>query len=149
MVTVQNGHPSLAGYKAEQGAASAHEYVRRHGRTLALPQKVITIALGILDRTNHLKDLVGRSPLTTAAAAMHYAALLCGIEKHTKEYATICQISDGTIRQVYKYMYEHCAAQEWQLDPEWFKPPYSIDTSRLHSVSTKHDSKAKAEAAAS
>jgi transcription initiation factor TFIIB len=70
-----------------------------------------------------IQELAGRSPLSTAAASLYMAACLVGERRSYKEISAHINVSDATIKQAYKRLYEHRAEV---VDPTWTKPDGSL-----------------------
>ena len=83
---------------------------------LGLPYPCPVVAEELAERVSHQGLLVGRSPLSVAAACIYMAAHLMGHPKSPKEVGTMCGVSDGTIRTSYKHLYE---AREKLVLQEW------------------------------
>lgn len=62
--------------------------------------------------------LAGRSPLSIAAACIYMASYLTKRPKTAKEISLVAGVSDGTIRNAYKFLY---ADREKLVKPEWLQ----------------------------
>ena len=79
---------------------------------------VVNYATQLAKRVVEIPDLAGRSPLSTAAACIYMASHLVGLPRNYKEISKYANVSDATIKQAYKKLYEVRASF---VDPTWTK----------------------------
>ncbi|KAI9686449.1 MAG: transcription initiation factor IIB [Bogoriella megaspora] len=100
----------------EEGSGRAPQMSNRFCSKLGLPRPCPLVAEELAERVGQQGLLVGRSPLSVAAACIYMTAHLMGHPKSPKEVGAICGVSDGTIRTSYKHLYEarnSLVADEW------------------------------------
>jgi transcription initiation factor TFIIB len=96
----------------------ANELVARfcHQVGFKLLQKVENIARDLTQKANGITELAGRSPPSLAAACIYMAAAVVGEPRSPKAIAEVANVSDGTLKTVYKHLYPLRATlikQEW------------------------------------
>ena len=89
---------------------------------------IVNYATDLATRIGDIQELAGRSPLSTAAACIYMAAHLVGTPKSYKEISRFANVSDATIKQAYKKLWE----VRWRfVKKEWVKvdgvTPVDID----------------------
>ncbi|KAI9688747.1 MAG: transcription initiation factor IIB [Bathelium mastoideum] len=100
----------------EEGQARAPQMSNRFCSRLGLPYPCPMVAEELAERVSQQGLLVGRSPLSVAAACIYMAAHLMGHAKSPKEVGQTCGVSDGTIRTSYKVLREarnELVVEEW------------------------------------
>lgn len=107
------------------------ELCRRHSNQLMLTNQAGMVAADLAQRVVSEGSLDGRSPLSTAAACIYFISNLLDQAKTPKEIANVVNVSDGTIRTAYKYLYND---REKLVRPEWLQPPFKGDMARLPSA---------------
>ncbi|KAL9081031.1 MAG: hypothetical protein Q9157_000347 [Trypethelium eluteriae] len=100
----------------EEGSGRAPQMSNRFCSKLGLSYPCPMVAEELAERVSHQGLLVGRSPLSVAAACIYMAAHLMGHPKSPKEVGAMCGVSDGTIRTSYKHLYE---ARDELVLKEW------------------------------
>ncbi len=81
------------------------------------PVRVESVTRRLIEGAKEVSDLAGRSPLSVAAACIYMASHLCGEPRNTKQVAKVTNVSDGTVKTAYRYLY---AARETVLTTEAF-----------------------------
>ena len=81
---------------------SPHKFISRFCNDLNLDNDVIFKTSEILERAEKKGLTIGRNPVSTAAAAVYLASLICGCCKTQKEIANVAGITDLGLRNVYK-----------------------------------------------
>jgi len=122
----------LAALNVDYDAASStspDELCDRFCNYLSLGRQVSVVARELAKRILEVGSLDGRSPLTVAAATIFFASNLMGEPKTAKEIANTAGVSDGTIRNSYKFLRQD---QEKLISPEWIAR--GGDVSRLPAV---------------
>ncbi|CUS08159.1 unnamed protein product [Tuber aestivum] len=94
----------------------ATELMIRYCNNLNLTQNCTTIAQELADRAATIGTLAGRSPISSAAACIYMVSYLMKQPKTAKEISTIAGVSDGTIRNAYKHLYND---RNKLIDPKW------------------------------
>ncbi|KAK4103440.1 cyclin-like protein [Parathielavia hyrcaniae] len=105
-------------YQAK-GSTTADELCIRFCSALSFrnPVRVESIARRLTERSSEVSDLAGRSPLSVAAACIYMAAHLVGEPRSYKAIAAVSNVSDGTVKTAYRYLY---AAKDTVLTKEVF-----------------------------
>ncbi|TGZ83262.1 cyclin-like protein [Ascodesmis nigricans] len=93
-----------AGYKSTT-STKAHDLMIRFCNSLGLSQQAIMAAQELADITAQHGTLAGRSPISGAAACIYMISHLMGQPKTPKEISMVAGVSDGTIRNAYKHLY--------------------------------------------
>ncbi|KAI4196741.1 MAG: hypothetical protein LQ346_003164 [Caloplaca aetnensis] len=88
----------------------------RFCNTLNLSQKCTVMSQDIASATEAIGVLAGRSPISTAAACIYMASNLSGEARSAKDISQAAGVSDGTIRNAYKIMYQR---KEELVKSEW------------------------------
>ncbi|RMD44447.1 hypothetical protein DV735_g742, partial [Chaetothyriales sp. CBS 134920] len=91
------------------------------------PRSIVQYAIHLAKETAGIQDLAGRSPLSTASACIYMAAHLVGEPRSYKDISKFANVSDATIKQAYKKLYE---ARADVVLSTWTKPdgsPVNMD----------------------
>jgi len=99
-------------------STKATELMIRYCNNLNLTQNCTTIAQELADRAATIGTLAGRSPISSAAACIYMVSYLMKQPKTAKEISTIAGVSDGTIRNAYKHLYND---RNKLIDPKWIE----------------------------
>jgi len=105
------------GYRTTS-STKAHDLMIRYCNNLNLTQNCTTIAQALSERAATIGTLAGRSPISSAAACIYMVSYLMKQGRSAKEISTVAGVSDGTIRNAYKHLYND---REKLIDPEWIK----------------------------
>lgn len=98
-------------------ASRPRDLVDRFANMLGMPFRVQAVAKLLADKVvSGVITVAGRSPLSTAGSAMFFASHFFGVGKSFTEIAQVAKVSDATIKQAYKKLYEH---RESLIEPEW------------------------------
>ncbi|KAI5787260.1 cyclin-like protein [Geopyxis carbonaria] len=103
---VANGNapqPSV-GYKSTS-STKAHDLMIRFCNNLKLDHKAIMCAQELADKTAQAGTLAGRSPISSAAACIYMICHLMKQPRSAKDISLVAGVSDGTIRNAYKHLY--------------------------------------------
>ncbi len=90
----------------------------RYCSYLRLPPFCLSVAEELADKMSTVGALAGRSPLSVAAACIYMASYFTGQAKTAKEISRVAGVSDGTIRNAYKFLY---AERDNLIREEWIK----------------------------
>ena len=82
---------------------------------LGMGRYTVSVAVKLAAKMKANGALAGRSPLSAAAACIYMAGYLMGESKTPKEIQQVAKVSDSTIRQSYKLLYQ---AKDSILDSE-------------------------------
>jgi len=85
---------------------SPAELCGRYCNLLGMDQRAANVATEVATRTSATGIVAGRSPTSVAAACVYMAGLLVAQPRSAKEIHAVAHVSDSTIRQVYKLMYQ-------------------------------------------
>ena len=77
-----------------------------------------SVAEDLAEKMGSVGALAGRSPLSVAAACIYMASYLTNQPKSAKEISLVAGVSDGTIRNAYKFLY---AERDNIIREEWLK----------------------------
>ncbi|TKA63020.1 hypothetical protein B0A49_11424 [Cryomyces minteri] len=83
---------------------------------LGLDQRCTMISQDLANQMATAGALAGRSPLSAAAACIYMASSLMGQPRTPKQISEAAKVSDSTIRNAYKYLYQE---KEKLINPEW------------------------------
>lgn len=87
------------------GTASPADLSDRYCNMLDLDPKASYIARQLAEKVYSTASLAGRSPLSQAAACIYMASHLMKQPKTAKDIQAVAHVSDSTIRQAYKLLY--------------------------------------------
>ncbi|KAI4154839.1 MAG: hypothetical protein LQ341_000279 [Variospora aurantia] len=110
-VPVENG----TGF-ANVESTTPKDLCNRFCNQLHLSQKCTVMSQDIASKTETTGVLAGRSPISTAAACIFMASYLAGEGRTAKDISQVAGVSDGTIRNAYKIMYQR---KQELVKPEW------------------------------
>jgi len=99
-------------------STKAHDLMIRYCNNLNLTQNCTSIAQGLAERAANIGTLAGRSPISSAAACIYMVSYLMKQGRSAKDISAVAGVSDGTIRNAYKHLYND---REKLIDPEWIK----------------------------
>lgn len=94
------------------------ELCARFCSILGLDQKASNVATDLAGRMSTFGALAGRSPLSGAAACIYMASYLMGQPRTAKQVSDVVRVSDSTIRNAYKNLYNE---RETLVSPEWLE----------------------------
>lgn len=97
-------------------STTAHDLINRFWNHLSLPQAGTSIGQEIAESAARLGTLAGRSPISSAAACIYMASFFIGQNRTPKAISQIAGVSDGTIRNAYKLLYEN---KNQLINPKW------------------------------
>jgi len=100
------------------------ELCARFCSILALDQKCTNVAIDLAGRMSLVGALAGRSPLSGAAACIYMASYLIGQPRTPKQISEAAKVSDSTIRNAYKNLYNE---KEKLVLPEWIEKGCKIE----------------------
>ncbi|KAI9501488.1 transcription initiation factor IIB [Coemansia spiralis] len=108
------------------GTTSSDDLIARFCSNLHLGNDVRIITKLLSQKTKDLDKISGKNPISIAAACIHMVTQLLGIECDVKYISEIAGISESTIRQTYRILYER---REELITPEILarNPQASID----------------------
>lgn len=86
--------------------ADPSDLCNRFCSLLEMDQKATNVAIQLAAKLKETGGLAGRSPLSAAAAAIFMAGHLMDQPKSAKEISGVAKVSDSTIRQAYKLLYQ-------------------------------------------
>lgn len=102
------------------GPNRPRDLVDRFANMLGMPFRVQAVAKVLADKViSGVITVAGRSPLSTAGSAMFFASHFFGVGQTFTEIAQVAKVSDATIKQAYKKLYEH---REQLIEKEWLGP---------------------------
>ena len=81
-------------------------------------RSIVNYATHLAREVVTIQDLAGRSPLSTASACIYMAAHLVGQPRSYKDISKFANVSDATIKQAYKRLYEN---RSTVVVPTWNK----------------------------
>ena len=99
-------------------STKAQQLCVRYCSHLGLPPFCQSVAEELAEKMSNVGALAGRSPLSIAAACIYMASYLTKRPKTAKEISLVAGVSDGTIRNAYKFLY---ADREKLVKPEWLQ----------------------------
>jgi len=105
------------GYKSTS-STKAHDLMIRYCNNLGLTQNCTAIAQELSAKAANLGTLAGRSPISSAAACIYLVSYLMKKPKTAKEISIVAGVSDGTIRNAYKHLYND---RNKLIDPKWIE----------------------------
>ncbi|KAG9247987.1 cyclin-like protein [Calycina marina] len=118
-INATKGHVAASDEFKSTSSTSAKELCVRFCSQLGLKnQMFVKVSQGIADSPVTLHELAGRSPLSVAAACIYMAAHLLGSPRTAKEISGIAGVSDGTIRNSYKFLY---LKKETIIKDDWIR----------------------------
>lgn len=125
-------------------AAEAEDLVQRYVSYLGLKdqQKISRISKELCIESKKYSKLVGRSPLSVAAACIYMACHLVNEPRSTAEIAKYSGVSDGTVKNSYKFLY---AVKDLVWRDEWIKHGASLDRVPYAAPLTTKDDEGKDE----
>ncbi|OLL22397.1 Transcription initiation factor IIB, partial [Neolecta irregularis DAH-3] len=98
------------------GSTNAQDLMVRFCNRLGLPPFIQAWSADLVKSAADLGTLAGRSPISIAAAGIFFVSAMCKVPKTGKDIAEVAGVSDGTIRNAYKLLYqdrEKLVKQEW------------------------------------
>lgn len=117
--TNPSGVPNHADLKYTPTATTnASDLMIRFCNRLQLPASVQATCVALATRMADAGTLAGRSPISIAAAGIYFISWLMGKGKAAKDVGDAAGVSEGTVRNAYKFIY---AAREQLLDPSWIE----------------------------
>ncbi|KAJ1926833.1 transcription initiation factor IIB [Tieghemiomyces parasiticus] len=102
------------------GAMYSEDLMSRFCSLLDLPMPVQRIAVDLTKEAKERGVLAGKSPVSVAAACIYMASHLLALPKTPKDIANVAGVSETTIKNSYKSLYE---LREKLLVPEVVKDP--------------------------
>lgn len=100
------------------------ELCARFCSILGLDQRVTNVAIDLAEKMSSGGALAGRSPLSGAAACIYMASYLMGSPRTPKQISEAAKVSDSTIRNAYKNLYNE---REKFIQPEWLSRGGNVD----------------------
>lgn len=106
--TAMIGGGTIVTQEAYVGSTQADpsDLCNRFCSLLEMDQKATNVAIQVAAKLKETGGLAGRSPLSAAAAAIFMAGHLMDQPKSAKEISGVAKVSDSTIRQAYKLLYQ-------------------------------------------
>lgn len=102
------------------GPGRPGDLVDRFANMLGMPFRVQAVAKLLAAKVvAGVVTVAGRSPLSTAGSCMFFASHFFGVGKSFTEIAQVAKVSDATIKQAYKKLYEQ---RESLIEPDWLGP---------------------------
>jgi len=74
---------------------------------LDLPHNVQSICSEIIRAAREHAVAEGRSPISIAGGSIYFTTHLLGIPKSAKDIGAVAGVSEGTIKLVYKFYFDH------------------------------------------
>lgn len=110
----------------ENRAAEAEDLVQRYVSYFGFKeqQKITRLSKELCTVAKKYSKLVGRSPLSVAACCIYMACHLCGEPRTAQEISKFAGVSDGTVKNSYKYLY---AVKDTIWRDDWKKFGASLD----------------------
>jgi transcription initiation factor TFIIB len=99
-------------------STTAHDLINRFWNHLNLPQSGTAIGQELAETAASLGTLAGRSPISSAAACIYMASHFIGQGRSPKLISQVAGVSDGTIRNAYKHLYEE---REKLINKKWIE----------------------------
>ncbi|PNS15912.1 transcription initiation factor IIB [Sphaceloma murrayae] len=115
---IANGVIGLNESYAATATTSPAELCSRFCSILGLDQKCTNVAIDLAGRMSSVGALAGRSPLSGAAACIYMASYLMGQARTPKQISEAAKVSDSTIRNAYKSLYNE---REKLIQGEWLQ----------------------------
>lgn len=103
---------------------SPEDLCTRFCSILGLDTRCTNIAMDLASRMSTVGALAGRSPLSGAAACIYMASYLMGHPRTPKQISEAARVSDSTIRNAYKSLYNE---REKLIQPDWLEKGGSLD----------------------
>lgn len=97
---------------------SPGELCERFGTNLGLDFRCRAIAKAIADKMSTVGALAGRSPLSGAAACIYMASCLMNQPRSPKQVSEVAKVSDSTIRNAYKSLYNE---RDNLIEKDWLE----------------------------
>ena len=112
-------NPNAGPYRPPE-VARAKDLIERFGGMLGLSFRVQAVAQLLAEKVvAKLPAVAGRSPLSMAGSCLYFASYLFGVGKSFAAIAEVALVSDATIKQAYKKLYEHRASL---VEDDWLGP---------------------------
>ena len=106
---------SQEAYDPAQSRQDPSDLCNRYCSMLDLDQKTTNLSIMVAIKVKAAGTLAGRSPLSAAAAIIFFSAHLLGVIKTFKALSDVIGVSESTIRQAYKKLYDE---QDSVIDDE-------------------------------
>ena len=100
------------------GATSAADLMTRFCNHLNLPTYVQTTCVEFALRVNEVGSVAGRSPISIAGAGIYFVSALLGHPKSARDIGEVAGVSEGTIKNAYKYIWRD---REKLVLPSWIE----------------------------
>jgi len=100
------------------GTTSAEDLISRFCNRLGLSQQMQAFTMQLLRKASTMGILAGRSPISIAAANIYMMSALRGVPKSFKDISEIAGVSDSTIRNAYKLLYN---VRDELIEPRWLE----------------------------
>lgn len=107
-------------------STSPKDLVARYCNQMGLPQRINMIAARLAETMNDTTGLTGRSPLSAAGACIYFVCHLLGQPRNLVEISQVANVSEATIKQAYKKLYEF---KDELIEPEWLGKQTQINRS--------------------
>ncbi|PSK42260.1 transcription initiation factor IIB [Elsinoe australis] len=121
---VANGVIGLNESYTATATTNPSELCARFCSILGLDQRCTNVAIDLAGRMSTVGALAGRSPLSGAAACIYMASYLMGQARTPKQISEAAKVSDSTIRNAYKSLYNE---REKLIQPEWLEKGGKLD----------------------
>ncbi|KAL1918443.1 uncharacterized protein VTP21DRAFT_3103 [Calcarisporiella thermophila] len=92
-------------FKTNTTVQNSEDLMARFCSHLALPVFVQRAGVELVRRVKDQGTLAGKSPISVAAACIYMVSALLGMTKSPKDIAEVAGVSELTIRNAYKYLY--------------------------------------------
>jgi transcription initiation factor TFIIIB Brf1 subunit/transcription initiation factor TFIIB len=102
----------------------AHQIAEQACNRLNLPMDVLNAARHVAKTITEMQIITGKQPQTIAGVSIFIVSQLSTEKKSLSEIASAVNITEPTIKQAYKEVYDY----RKQILPEWWKYKESIDS---------------------
>lgn len=105
MDRIASSSSNQEGAYRQTSSTKAHDLMIRYCNNLNLSQQVTQVAQKLATKAAAVGTLAGRSPISSAAACIYMVSHLMKCPKTAKEISAIAGVSDGTIRNAYRHLF--------------------------------------------
>ena len=103
---------------------TSEDLMSRFCSNLNLPMEVQRATIDLTKKAKDIGTLAGKSPVSIAAACIYLTSHLYDMPKQTREISAVAGVSEGTIKNAYKFLYK----ERFRLvDTTGAKLPVSLD----------------------
>ncbi|KAK5071993.1 hypothetical protein LTR64_004227 [Lithohypha guttulata] len=112
-------------------SSNPKDLVSRYCAMLGLPFRISAVAMQLASKMSDTTGLTGRSPLSAASACIYFACHLLSKPKTLSEISQVTNVSDATIKQAYKKLYEY---KDQLIEKDWKGPQQPSPKDRTREI---------------